>query len=152
MPGELDRSAVLEALRQVEDPEVPVNIVDLGLVHEISIHGRAVTVTLRPTYAACPGRTYIARQARYRLEAIADVVEVRWSSEPHWRRQLIQPVAVRQMAEFGVGLPEGDGTVRCPHCSSTNTHAEREFGSAVCKSLHYCDSCRNPFETLRGAW
>lgn len=151
--AELQRSVVLDALREVEDPEVPVNIVDLGLVQEVSIEGRRVRVTLAPTYAACPGRTYIVEQARQRLQEIADEVDLRWSTEPHWRTQLIQPAALAQMREFGVGIPEGPArTVRCPYCESTKTRLEREFGSAVCKSLFYCDDCRHPFEAMRGSW
>lgn len=151
--SELERTAILDALREVEDPEVPVNIVDLGLVQEIAIDGRGVRVTLAPTYAACPGRAYIVEQARRRLEAIADEVDLRWSSQPHWRTQLIRPTALAQMREFGVGVPDGQTrAVRCPYCDSTSTRLEREFGSAVCKSLFYCDDCRHPFETLRGSW
>jgi ring-1,2-phenylacetyl-CoA epoxidase subunit PaaD len=151
--GGLGRDEVMDALRRVEDPEVPVDIVALGLVQDVAVEGTRVRVTLAPTYASCPGRTLITEQARARLEEIAEDVEVRWSAAPHWRTGLIRPGAIRRMKEFGVGLPEGpDRAVACPFCGSARTRREGEFGSAVCKSLYYCDACRQPFETLRGAW
>lgn len=151
--GALNREAVLDALRLVEDPEVPVDIVELGLVRDVAVEGARVRVTLAPTYASCPGRTYIAEQARARLEEIADHVDVRWTAVPHWRTELIRPSAIGRMREFGVGIPDGpERKVACPYCGSPRTRREREFGSAVCKSLFYCDDCREPFETLRGAW
>lgn len=146
-------AAVLEALRRVEDPEVPVDIVALGLVRSVDIEGDRVTVTLAPTYAACPGRLHIVEEARSALAELTPHADVRWSSEPHWRRELIRPDAIRRLREFGVGVPvEGRPAPPCPYCGSPETRLEREFGSAVCKSLCYCVACRNPFEALRGAW
>jgi ring-1,2-phenylacetyl-CoA epoxidase subunit PaaD len=150
---ELTREAVFRALHKVEDPEVPVDIVNLGLVHEVVIEGSRVEVTLSPTYAACPGRAQIVEQARAHLAEIAADVEIRWSTEPHWKRRLITSRAARELREFGVGLPEGvDLKLVCPFCGSRRVRLDNEFGSAVCKSLFYCDSCQNPFESLRGAW
>ena len=147
------REQVIDALRRVEDPEVPVDIVALGLVCAVAIEGDRVTVTLAPTYAACPGRAYIVEQARAELAGVTAHAEVRWSAEPLWRRELIQPDAIRKLRDFGVGPPEdGRRVPRCPYCGSGDTRVEREFGSAVCKSLCYCEECRSPFEALRGAW
>lgn len=153
MSAAVSREAVLDALRRVEDPEVPVDIVALGLVRAVDIDGERVTVTLAPTYAACPGRVHIVEQALAMLAELTPAADVRWSAEPHWRRGLIQPDAIRRLREFGVGVPERErATPPCPYCGSGDTRLEREFGSAVCKSLCYCDACRSPFEALRGAW
>jgi ring-1,2-phenylacetyl-CoA epoxidase subunit PaaD len=149
----ITQGQVMDALRRVEDPEVPVDIVALGLVRSVAIEGERVTVTLAPTYAACPGRAFILEQARTELAGLTAQAEVRWSAEPHWRRDLIQPDAIRKLRDFGVGPPEeGRRVPRCPYCGSGDTRLEREFGSAVCKSLCYCDACRSPFEAMRGAW
>lgn len=151
--AKLDKDTVLEALHSVEDPEVPVSIVDLGVVKEIEVGDDRVEVELAPTYASCPGRTYITQEATRRLRDLASDVEVRWSSQPRWKSEDITPCGMMQLKDFGVGMPvRGEAGVRCPYCGSEETKLENEFGSAVCKSLFYCDACRTPFEALRGSW
>jgi ring-1,2-phenylacetyl-CoA epoxidase subunit PaaD len=38
---------------------------------------------------------------------------------------------------------------RCPYCSSTNTKLENLFGPTPCRSIRYCDDCRQPFEQFK---
>ena len=38
---------------------------------------------------------------------------------------------------------------RCPYCGSTDTHLENIFGPTPCRSLRYCDGCRQPFEQFK---
>ena len=58
---------VLEALRDVYDPEIPVNIVDLGLVYEVEVADADVEVQMTLTFAGCGMGPYIAQQAEWRL-------------------------------------------------------------------------------------
>ena len=53
---------VLEALRDVYDPEIPVNIVDLGLVYEVEVADADVEVQMTLTFAGCGMGPYIAQQ------------------------------------------------------------------------------------------
>lgn len=66
-----DDDAIREALRQVEDPEAGMNIVDLGLVYGIEVADAAVHVDLTMTTAACPMADMIVDQAR---DAVAGIV------------------------------------------------------------------------------
>lgn len=59
-----DDDAVREALRQVDDPEAGMNIVDLGLVYGVQVSDRVVDVDLTMTTAACPMTDMIVEQAR----------------------------------------------------------------------------------------
>jgi metal-sulfur cluster biosynthetic enzyme len=83
---DLMRRGVLEALRDVIDPEVGLNIVDLGLVYEITRSGDDVTVTMTMTTPACPLGEQIVRDAQARLATIdglgAVSVDLVW--EPAW--------------------------------------------------------------------
>ena len=82
----LDKETVITALRDVYDPEIPVNIVDLGLVYDVEVDGGEVAVQMTLTTAGCPMGAYIAQQAEWRvaeLEGVDDVtVDLVW--DPPW--------------------------------------------------------------------
>ena len=64
---------VLEALRDVYDPEIPVNIVDLGLVYEVEVADADVEVQMTLTFAGCGMGPYIAQQAEWRLAEVEGI-------------------------------------------------------------------------------
>ena len=90
------RPAVVERLRAVIDPEVNLNIVDLGLIYDLRVAPPTVALTLTMTTAACPLSGYIVQQARSVLEALPGVerVEVDLAWQPAWSPQMID-AAVR---------------------------------------------------------
>ncbi len=55
---------ILQALRGVSDPEVGVNIVDLGLVYSTEIHGDSVRIVMTMTTPACPMHSYLTEEVR----------------------------------------------------------------------------------------
>ncbi len=72
----VDRSQVMEALRRVQDPELGESIVDLGMVHDVTIDDETVSFTLALTTIACPLREQMveaARAALLRLDHVEDV-------------------------------------------------------------------------------
>lgn len=73
MPTEAE---IREALRDVEDPEFPISVVDLGLVRGIEIQGAAVRVKMTFTSVACPCTHMIAEDVRERIRAFDDVRDV----------------------------------------------------------------------------
>src|SRR6266545_4585031 len=82
-----DDEAVREALRQVDDPEAGMNIVDLGLVYGVDVTANAVHVDLTMTTAACPMADMIAEQARDAIALIAPAgtaIDVRLVWDPPW--------------------------------------------------------------------
>ena len=82
---------VLEALRDVYDPEIPVNIVDLGLVYEVDVDDGDVDVQMTLTFAGCGMGPYIAQQAEWRLaelEGIEDI-NVDLVFDPPWTPEMI---------------------------------------------------------------
>ncbi|GAB1389430.1 MAG: metal-sulfur cluster assembly factor [Rubrivivax sp.] len=97
-PPEL-RKPVLEALSQVIDPELAMNIVDLGLVYFISIHDKEVRAHVTMTSAACPVADIIVEDTRHALiDTIPDAkvdVELVW--EPEWSPDRISTRARRIM-------------------------------------------------------
>ena len=85
-PATIDETAVWAALRQVVDPEIDCNIVDLGLVYGVAIQGAKVTVTMTLTTPGCPMHESIAGgvgSALLNLEGVDDVeVNIVW--DPPW--------------------------------------------------------------------
>lgn len=82
----LDREVILEALKQVYDPEIPVDIVNLGLIYEVKVDGGKVDVQMTTTAPGCPMGNYIAGQAEQvlkKLDGVADA-HVELVYDPPW--------------------------------------------------------------------
>lgn len=91
-----DESAVLDALRSVEDPEAGMNIVDLGLVYAVKVGGGRIDVDMTMTTPACPVTETLLEQARMAIESIAPAaaaVEVHLVWEPIWNPSMMSGVA-----------------------------------------------------------
>ena len=100
----LAQDDVLNALRQCYDPEIPVNIVDLGLIYNISFADvppgqQDVTVDMTLTAQGCPEHVNISAQGKSRVEQLPGVrnanVNVVW--EPAWTPERLSPEARKQL-------------------------------------------------------
>jgi len=91
--GELTVDAVKLVLRRVKDPEVNLNIVDMGLIYDIVVDGRDVRIDMSLTSPGCPSGPEIMSDAERELRSIPDVGEVTvnlvWS--PPWTPDRIEP-------------------------------------------------------------
>jgi metal-sulfur cluster biosynthetic enzyme len=91
---------VLEALHNVIDPEIGINIVDLGLVYEAEIRDGRVHVVMTMTTAACPLGESIAEEARKTIRqkvpgVTAVSVDLVW--EPPWQPSMMSAAAREQL-------------------------------------------------------
>ena len=95
----LNEKLIYEALRDVYDPEIPVNIVDLGLVYGVDIEESDVKVKMTLTFAGCGMGPYIAQQAEWRIAEIDDVgdVEVDMVFEPPWNPEMISEEGKKEL-------------------------------------------------------
>ena len=108
----LTEEDVRSALRDVYDPEIPVNIVDLGLVYRVTLSPdenapglvprQRVDIDLTLTTPGCPAHTVITEQVQNRLAGLQEISESRvnlvW--EPAWTPDRISPAAQKQL---GIG-------------------------------------------------
>lgn len=82
----IDKEKIINALKQVFDPEIPVNIWDLGLVYDIKINDDKVELTMTMTSPTCPMSEQIMQMAKYAVGAVDGVsnvdVELVWN--PPW--------------------------------------------------------------------
>ncbi|MDR2683211.1 MAG: iron-sulfur cluster assembly protein [Dysgonamonadaceae bacterium] len=88
--------AIVRMLKTVYDPEIPVNIYDLGLIYDVDIddnHGVVITMTL--TAPACPAADYIMEDVKMKLESVAGIrsVDIRLVFEPEWHQGLMSEEA-----------------------------------------------------------
>ena len=96
----LTKESVVEALKTVYDPEIPVNVVDLGLVYDVQVNetgGIYVQMTL--TFPGCGMGPFIAQQAEWAVQDLegAGEVEIEMVFDPPWSPELISEEAKAQL-------------------------------------------------------
>jgi ring-1,2-phenylacetyl-CoA epoxidase subunit PaaD len=153
---------VWEALGEIADPEIPVvSLVDLGVIKDVAVEGCRVRVDFTPTFMGCPALDAMTRAIRERVETLGAETEVRVVMDDSWSTDRITPAGREKLRAAGFAPPplrsEGEvtlvqlqrGTHRCPWCGSTETRLENIFGPTPCRSIRYCDACRQPFEQFK---
>ena len=101
MEAMLQPETIRQALRQVKDPELDLNIIDLGLVYDVEVEDGEVHIEMTLTSPGCPAGPMItndAYKAVRALEGVKDVnIEIVW--EPYWTPDRIDP-KIRAMMGF----------------------------------------------------
>jgi metal-sulfur cluster biosynthetic enzyme len=95
-----------ECLREVLDPEIPISLVDLGLIYDLKVDRGVATVTLTYTATACPCMAFITEDLTDRLiqEPWLDRVEILEVWDPPWTSQRISPEGRVKLRAMGVGM------------------------------------------------
>ena len=162
--------AVWAALAEVSDPEIPVvSVVDLGLVHTVELDGDRLRVELLPTFVGCPALELIRASVAERLAGMAPRVEVEMTFAEPWTSDRITTEGRRKLRESGFAPPStGESAGRnlpivglgptprlcrpqavCPWCGSPDTALENLFGPTLCRTVFWCNRCRQPFEQFK---
>jgi metal-sulfur cluster biosynthetic enzyme len=103
--GTADTEDVLEALRDVVDPELGVNVVDLGLVYGVTLGGDGVaTIDMTLTSAACPLTDVIEDQAASALEGLVADFRINWVWLPPWGPDKITEDGREQLRALGFNV------------------------------------------------
>jgi metal-sulfur cluster biosynthetic enzyme len=97
-----EQEAILEALRTVKDPELNVNVVDLGLVYTIQSRGPEVDVEMTLTTPACPAGPEILRNAVAALEKVDGIekANVKLVMNPPWSQDRMTDAARDELGIF----------------------------------------------------
>jgi metal-sulfur cluster biosynthetic enzyme/rhodanese-related sulfurtransferase len=96
--GPIEPAQVVAAIRECYDPEIPVNVYDLGLVYAIDIDPSAISVRMTLTSEACPAARSIPEEVRRRIAALGQenvAVEIVW--DPPWHPSRISPEARQKL-------------------------------------------------------
>jgi ring-1,2-phenylacetyl-CoA epoxidase subunit PaaD len=143
-------TAVRATLATVPDPELPVvSIVELGMIHRVTVDDGGIRVAVLPTFIGCPALDLIRASIAASLAAFDRPIEVETSFEIPWTSDRISEVGRRALAAAGIAPPTEPADVRCPWCASAKVVMDSAFGPTQCRSLYYCRTCRQPFEALK---
>ncbi|SET94919.1 1,2-phenylacetyl-CoA epoxidase subunit PaaD [Natrinema hispanicum] len=97
---------VWQALYEVEDPEMPISIVDLGLIYGVSVEDGVAAVDMTLTYTGCPARDMLINEVKQSVSAVEGVdtaeIAVVWS--PGWTVDMVTEQGKESLREFGLSV------------------------------------------------
>jgi len=153
---------VWSAFGEIPDPEIPVvSLVELGVIRSVDVQDGHVRVELTPTFLGCPALEAMKRALEEKVTELGADAEVRVISDDSWSTDKITPAGREKLRAAGFAPPAPreasapalvqlqSNVFRCPYCNSTQTTLENIFGPTPCRSLRYCESCRQPFEQFK---
>jgi ring-1,2-phenylacetyl-CoA epoxidase subunit PaaD len=153
---------VWDALEAIPDPEIPViSLVELGVIRSVDVCEGHVHVEFTPTFLGCPALEVMKRAVEEKVCELGGEPEVHVIQDDSWSTDRITPAGREKLRAAGFAPPAPrDASAptlvqlqakvhRCPYCGSTETRLENIFGPTPCRSLRYCDSCRQPFEQFK---
>jgi ring-1,2-phenylacetyl-CoA epoxidase subunit PaaD len=155
-----DLRQILEWLQEVKDPEIPVlSLVDLGVITSVENDGKKVKVEMTPTFVGCPAMDVMKQDVIDVLHkyGITDV-EVDVNFKTSWSSDKITEKGKQALKSFGLAPPQNSALINdidflehvaCPRCDGSNTSLKNPFGPTLCRSIHYCNDCREAFEQFK---
>jgi ring-1,2-phenylacetyl-CoA epoxidase subunit PaaD len=161
--GSPKASDVWNALAQIPDPEIPtVSVVDLGVIRDVAVDDGTVRVELTPTFLGCPALEVMRDAIADRIRALGADPDVHVILDDSWSTDKITPAGREKLRASGFAPPAprsaqaaatlvrlNSAVFRCPYCGSSETRLENLFGPTPCRSLRYCNACRQPFEQFK---
>jgi ring-1,2-phenylacetyl-CoA epoxidase subunit PaaD len=158
----LTAAQVWQAFEEIPDPEIPiVSLVDLGVIRSVDVRGDHVQVEFTPTFLGCPALEVMKRALEDSVAALGAEADVQVIQDDSWSTDKITPAGREKLRAAGFAPPAPreasapklvqlqSKIFRCPYCGSTETKLENIFGPTPCRSLRYCESCRQPFEQFK---
>ena len=153
---------VWTALAEIPDPEIPVvSLVDLGVIRDVTVEDDHVRIEFTPTFLGCPALEAMKRALEQKVAELGGDADVCVISDDSWSTDKITPAGREKLRAAGFAPPAPreasapalvqlqSNVFRCPYCNSTQTKLENIFGPTPCRSLRYCESCRQPFEQFK---
>jgi ring-1,2-phenylacetyl-CoA epoxidase subunit PaaD len=153
---------VWDALAEIPDPEIPtISLVDLGVIKDVAVENGNVRIEFTPTFLGCPALEVMRDRMAEKVRELGAEPDVQVVLDDSWSTDKITPAGREKLRASGFAPPaprsagaptlvQLDGAAfRCPYCGSTKTRLENIFGPTPCRSLRYCDDCRQPFEQFK---
>jgi len=101
----LSEEQVWQALRDVNDPEMPISLVDMGMVYGVITEGRAVKVQLGLTATACPAIEFIREDITNRLRQEGfEQIEIELVWDPPWTKERISEEGRLRLRAWGISV------------------------------------------------
>jgi ring-1,2-phenylacetyl-CoA epoxidase subunit PaaD len=152
---------VWAALAEIPDPEIPViSIVDLGVVKDVAVDDGGVRIDFTPTFMGCPALDAMRLAMEAKVAELGASATVNVRLDDSWSTDDITSEGREKLRAAGFAPPtprpaeplelvQLQRGFRCPYCGSTATRLENLFGPTPCRSIRYCEDCRQPFEQFK---
>ncbi len=152
---------LLSILESVKDPEIPVlNVIDLGVIREVLVNDKEITIKLTPTYSGCPAMDVIGDDLERAFAAHGYTTHIQLIMSPPWTTDWITDRGRRALEEYGIAAPLEETAdkdvllndkklVKCTNCGSQDTRLVSQFGSTACKAMFQCEDCKEPFDYFK---
>jgi ring-1,2-phenylacetyl-CoA epoxidase subunit PaaD len=155
-----DTNKIWKLLEEVYDPEIPVlSLVDLGVITRVELKNENVWVEMTPTFVGCPALDFMKQEVSEKLKNNGyNNIEVSISYNTPWNSDKISEKGKLALKQFGLAPPMPNALftdisvleqVPCPRCNSENTELKNPFGPTLCRSIHYCNNCKEAFEQFK---
>jgi ring-1,2-phenylacetyl-CoA epoxidase subunit PaaD len=148
-------------LEEVKDPEIPVlSLVDLGIIRGVEVNGLSVRLVITPTFVGCPALEIMKQEIHETLTKKGmQFVEIVVSYAQPWSSDDISEKGRKALKSFGLAPPPHSAALvadldilehaECPRCGGSDTELKGAFGATLCRSMHYCNNCREAFEQFK---
>ena len=151
---------IYQWLDDVKDPEIPVlSLVDLGVITKITIDHDHVLVEMTPTFVGCPALDFMKQEILETLQKRGiHTVTIEVTFRDPWTSDKISDKGKKALKKFGLAPPPAMSLIDdldilehaiCPRCDGTNTDLKNTFGPTLCRSIHYCQDCKEAFEQFK---
>jgi ring-1,2-phenylacetyl-CoA epoxidase subunit PaaD len=155
---------IWKLLESIPDPEIPViNIVELGIIREVTLEHDTFVILITPTYSGCPAMQTIQMDILNTMHANEiNNFKIETTYQPAWTTDWMSKEAKEKLRLYGIAPPndfikrklnvmtgDQEEVVACPHCKSENTILSSQFGSTACKALYKCLDCLEPFDYFK---
>lgn len=158
--AEITKDQIYSWLEEVKDPEIPVlSLVDLGVITDITVAGTTVKIDITPTFVGCPALDTMQSDIREVLRQKGmQKIEIAVSYKNPWTSDRISHKGKQALKKFGLSPPpprqlfselEMLEHAVCPRCGNVNTQLRNTFGPTLCRSIHYCNDCKEAFEQFK---
>jgi ring-1,2-phenylacetyl-CoA epoxidase subunit PaaD len=159
--AEITRDDIFTLLAQVKDPEIPVlSLIDLGVIRAVAlIDDDRVNIVMTPTFVGCPALDMMKSEIReVLLKNGIKQVDIEITYKEPWTSDMISAKGRAALKQFGLAPPPSRQILEdlevlehavCPRCGHSNTDLKNVFGATLCRSLHYCNDCKEAFEQFK---
>lgn len=161
-----EKDDILTIISQVSDPEIPaLSVIEMGMVRDVNLNHDFVEVVITPTYSGCPAMHQIENDIVKVLKENGYETKITTRLSPPWTTDWMSEETLEKLRLSGIAPPRNKSSeidpnnlfniikvpskVQCPFCLSEETKILSEYGSTVCKSFHYCNSCLQAFDHFK---
>jgi ring-1,2-phenylacetyl-CoA epoxidase subunit PaaD len=156
----MTKDQVLTWLEEVKDPEIPVlSLVDLGVITDVQISHSHVKIEMTPTFVGCPALDFMKNEIMEVLtKKGVKEISVDVTFRQAWNSDMISEKGKQALKKFGLAPPPAREIftelevlehATCPRCDGTDTELKSAFGPTLCRSIYYCNHCREAFEQFK---